>query len=125
MKRLFIFLLLSCLNQAAQADDSSFAQGNYECSGKELGKEETFKIISSIEKTGQTYSIKSHYKGSAYFGTGIYDAANKSLSAVVINPEEPKETCIIIFHVKDKNRLEASWTYIGQKAVGQAVCSLK
>lgn len=124
MRKLFILLLLSSLSPlAAAAIDYPLIQGSYECSGKELDKNESFKCTMSIEKTGKTYSLSSRFEKDSYYGTGIYDSTNKSLSAVFINPADSKETGLIIFHEKNTRKLEVSWTYLGKKTVAQASCN--
>ncbi len=121
MKRFFILLLLS-VSPFVSATEKNVFQGDFECSGKEVDSEETFKMLMTVAKTGSTYSIKSDYEGASYTGTGIYDSANESLSAVIINPANAKETCLVIFHEKNKNTLDAKWTYLGEERVAPAVC---
>ena len=71
---------------AAAVEDSPF-EGHYECTGNELGTNEHFILNMTIEKSEETYSIQSRYETDLYFGTGIYDSTNKSLSAAFVNPD--------------------------------------
>ncbi len=122
MKRFITLLLLLSVSPFLGATEKTVFQGEFECSGKEVDSEETFKMVMTVAKTGSTYSINSDYEGASYLGTGIYDSANKSLSAVITNPANAKETCLVIFHEKNKNTLEANWTYLGEQRVAPAVC---
>ncbi len=121
MKRFLTLLLLLSISPFVGATEKNIFQGDFECSGKEVDSEETFKMVMTVEKSGSTYSIKSDYEGASYKGTGISDNA-KSLSAVMTNPANAKETCIVVFQAKNKNTLEAKWTYLGEQRVAPAVC---
>lgn len=122
MKRFLMMLLFMSVSQWVQAHDTPLFQGKFECSGKELRSEEFITTITKIEKTGETYSISGNYENNFYSGTGLYDSANQSLSAVFINAQNAKDTGIIIFRAKNINRLDATWTYLGEKRIATAVC---
>lgn len=122
MRKLFILLLTSLTHFAAAAIDSPLFQGSYECSGKEIDTEESFKLIMILEKTGTTYSLHSRFDESSYYGTGIVDDTNKNLSVAFTNPVDSKETGVIIFHARNNNKLQAIWTYLGKNTVAHASC---
>ena len=122
MKKVLIFTLLMSLSQFVAASESSLFEGNFECSGIELDTTESFKIMLNIEKTGKTYALTSKSEEDSYVGTGIYDSTNKSLAAAFINHLDSKETGIIILHAR-KNKLDATWTYLGKKTIAQASCT--
>ncbi len=118
MKKLFILPLLLSLSPLAIA-----FEGKYECTGNDARTQKPFTLTQILKKTGETYSLDSRTtEGDVYHGTGIVDKANNSLSVAAINPADPKETGIIVFHSKNKDTLDATWTYLDEKTVVHATC---
>lgn len=120
-----LFCLLSGIPFATLAGESAMFEGRYECTGKELGTDTSFTAIMTIEKTGETYAIQSRFEKDTYIGIGIVDNQNNSLSAAFLNPTKMKESGVIIFHARNADKLDATWTYLEQKEIANAVCTRK
>lgn len=126
MKNYFIAIsLLIMLNSVAYA--SSYPknlEGFYECNGTEVDTKEGFTCTMTMQKTNQTYAIKSNCNdNTSYVGTGIYDQEKHVLALVFVNPKKAEETGVVIADVKQNNELHSTWTYLQKTTVAHGFCT--
>lgn len=97
--------------------------GLYDCNGSEVGSNEPFTCLLKIQKTNQTYEVKSTCNdNSSYIGTGIYDAKRHILSLAFVNPNKIEETGVSISEVKKDYTINSTWTYLHKTTIAQSFC---
>lgn len=97
--------------------------GTYDCHST-IDKNKKDHGIVTLKKTGQTYSIESHFdSGTSYKGTGIYNRTNHSFAVVFANVQDPDKVSLGISNVKDDYTMTSSWTFINTTIVGHSTCT--
>jgi hypothetical protein len=97
--------------------------GIYDChSTIDKNKKDHGTVI--LKKSGQTYSIKSHFDdGSDYIGTGIYNRTKHSFAVVFANTKNPEKVSLGISNVKANFTMTSSWTFINSRNIYNSICT--
>lgn len=120
MKKYFCAIALLSFGITAYAADYPVnISGNYDCKSIELGTHESSTCDMTIQKSGETYFIKSIFKdGTTYTGTGIYEPTKHTFSFAFINPKNAAETGVVVADVKKDYSMTSKWTYLDKTSVG-------
>lgn len=102
-------------------------EGTFNCTGTDKARPGIiFTGTMLIEKTGQTYSVKSSYSDNvSSIGTGIYNKAKNQFVYVFSNPKNTQETGVAIMDVDKNFALTADWAYLNTKIIGHSSCTKK
>lgn len=123
LKPLVAMLLTTAVHGVYAETDPVKLEGRYECGGKEIDTHADFKCNMSIEKTGETYRIKSLCDdGSSYLGTGIYFPEKRQLTLVFINPKKAAETGVVAAEIKQDGSMASTWTYLNKTSIEHGYC---